>query len=222
MLCCHWHLLGVKLFCVSSRLPCLGLRETHQLPPVSSCSPVFAPVGGPVYLPISGWSLSVCHRSVKWDTLLTSHGTESSSWNALFLGKVFIFCGPFLLWSICLNNRECYFSNNCNCFLIFNMKHDKYFCALGIWASAPAPGYRDYLWKFLAQSITSRTVWWAHDKPRSLHPHSHRHIQSWYCHLPYSVLMLQIPISGTCILFTNRECKIQLLFEEVVMALKPH
>ena len=69
-------------------------------------------------------------------------------------GKVFIFCGLFLLPSVCLNNRECYFSSSCNYFLAFNMKHDKYFCVLGIWASAQALGYRDHLGKFLEQRVS--------------------------------------------------------------------
>ena len=69
-------------------------------------------------------------------------------------GKVFIFCGLFLLPSVCLNNRECYFSSSCNYFLTFNMKHDKYFCVLGIGASAQALGYWDHLGEFLEQRVS--------------------------------------------------------------------
>lgn len=102
--------------------------------------------------------------------------------------------------SYCLNNRV--YSLTTAIVSYFQYETWQVLLCTGNMSFCSSPGYRDYLWRFLAKLSPLRTVWWAHDKPRSLH-HSHRHIS---VSSSYSVLMPQIPISGICFIH-KWECK---------------
>ena len=186
MLCCH------RASWESGLLRVL----TPPLPQAEGSSPVATSLILLIYPCTCGGSCVSSHQwvvplSLPWIGIMGHPVYLPWSQNALFLERGLIFNRPFVLLSAKKAGK-----NTCRYFFRFQYETLQAVLCIGHMSVCPSPGCRIHLWKFSELSSTSRSVWRALCKSHSPHPHTQVHIPPLHLCLPYSALMLQIPITG--------------------------